>query len=161
MDQAEFEKIYHEFADAIFRYLYFKLANRERAKELTQDVFSNFWQYLQKGNAVEHPKAFLYRSAANIFINEIRKGNKEISLNQLLDTGFDIPDQKANVSEIVFQNEVLEKIRSIDPQYRDVLLMRYVEGMQVQEIAQILNRKENTVSVQIKRGLEKIKKIYD
>lgn len=157
----EFNQIYEEYADAIFRHLYYRLQDRDRALELVQDVFTRLWQYLESGKAVEHPKAFLYRSASNAFVNEIRGGRRTVSLESMTETGFDIKYEKGDVEELAIQQEIVKKLNIIDKGHRDVLVMRYMEGMQVKEIATLLGKSENNVSVRIKRGLEKLKKIYE
>lgn len=158
--QQKFKNIYDEYADAIFRHIYFKLGDRERALELTQEVFARLWQYLASGKDIEFPKAFLYRSATNIFINEIRTDKRTVSLDTLLEAGFEVAYEGKDLQEIAEQKEVVDRLQELDGHYRDVLTMRYIEDMQVKEIASVLGEKENTVSVWIKRGLEKLKKIY-
>lgn len=157
----QFERDYEQYADAIFRYLYFRLQDRERALELTQDVFARFWQQLNQGKTVEYPKAFLYRSAKNAFINEIRTDKKTASLDKLMEAGLEIAQDTANLEILTEQKEVVEKLKNINNQYRDVLVMRFIEDMPVKEIAKILGKRENTVSVWIKRGLEKFRKLYE
>lgn len=157
----QFEQIYEEYGDAIFRYLYYRVRDRDRALELTQEVFTKFWEYIAVGKAVDHPRAFLYRSAANIFINEIRTDKRTVSLDTLLETGFEVVDDGKTQQQMIEQQEVIERIHDLDDQYKDVLVMRYIEDLQVKEIAKILGQKENTISVWIKRGLEKLKKIYE
>lgn len=158
--QQKFKNLYDEHADAIFRYLYFKLNDRERSLELTQEVFTRLWQYMASGKEVEFPKAFLYKSAANIFINEIRTDKRTLSLDTLLESGFEVAYEGKDLQQIAEQQEVVDSLQALDEHDRDVLVMRYVEDMQVKEIAQVLGEKENTVSVWIKRALEKLKNIY-
>lgn len=157
----QFERDYDLYADAIFRHLYYKLQDRERALELTQDVFARFWQYLGQGKQIENVKAFLYRSAKNAFVNEIRTDKKTTSLDTLMESGFEAVYEGNDMETITDQKEAVERLKELDNQYKDVLIMRYVEDMQVKEIAKILGKRENTVSVWIKRGLEKFKKSYE
>ncbi len=67
-----FETLYDTHADALWKHLYHRLGDNERAKELMQEVFLKAWQYVLQGKQIEHEKAFLYRIAKNLFINEIR-----------------------------------------------------------------------------------------
>lgn len=157
----EFDRIYEEYSDAIFRHLYFRLQDRDRALDLTQEVFTRLWQYLSGGKKVDYPKAFLYRSASNAFINEIRGGKRTVSLNSLADAGFDVRQDKYDLEEIAAQKEIVEKLRHLDPVDREVIVMRYIDGLRVKDIAQLLGKGENNISVQIKRALEKAKKIYE
>lgn len=158
--EKQFNAAYDAYADAIFRHLYFRVSDRERALELTQEVFSGFWKQLQTGAPIEHPQAFLYRSAHNAFVNELRDRKYTVSLDSLLEKGFDLPHPAPDAEELAVQKEVVEKIQDMDDPYREALLLRYVDGLQVKEIAALTQESENTVSVRIKRGLEKLKQIY-
>lgn len=157
----QFEKDYEEYSDAIFRYLYYRIQDRERALELTQEVFTKFWQYLSQDKTVENSRAFLYRSAANIFINEIRTDKRTVSLDTLMEDGFEITYEGEDAESIASQKEIVDQLKDVDEQYRDVLVMRFVEDMAVKEIAKTLGEKENTISVRIKRGLEKFRQKYE
>lgn len=157
----QFNAAYEAYSDAIFRHIYFRISDRERALELTQEVFAGFWKQLSAGVRIQHPQAFLYRSAHNAFVNELRDRKQALSLESLMQTGFDVPSPSADAEELAIQKEVVEKLKEIDDPYREALLLRYVDGLQVKEIAQIVGENENTVSVRIKRGVEKLKKIYE
>ena len=74
--------------DAIFRHCYFRVFDRERARDLVQETFLKTWEYLTRGHDIENIRAFLYRVATNLIIDDSRR-KKEISLEQLSESGFD------------------------------------------------------------------------
>jgi|SRR3990172_2274282 len=159
--KAEFLKVYDQYADVIFRYCYFQISDREKAKDLTQDVFIKTWEYMTSGKKVEYMKAFLYRIAANTVIDDRRK-KKTLSLDKMAEEGFDFPDKKneGEEKEMIFEGEQAVKVISdLADKYRDVLMLRYVDDLSIKEIAEIVNETENNVSVRIHRGLEKLKNI--
>jgi RNA polymerase sigma-70 factor, ECF subfamily len=159
---AWFEKLYDTHADAIFRHLAYKLGDRERAKELTQEVFLKTWQYVVLKKKIEHEKAFLYRIAHNIFVNEIRTDKKTAALSVLEEGGFEIQDEYLPTSEDVsIRRELLDTLDQIKGSYREVLILRYMDGLAVKEIAEILNEKETNISMRIKRGIEALTEIYN
>lgn len=157
---ADFDAVYDEYADAIFRHLYYRLQERERALELTQEVFSRYWEYVQKGRAVEQPRAFLYRSAHNAFVNDIRRPHKTTSLDSLLEEGFDVRYDEVDKGELERQQEAIHKLQNLDAGSRNVLTLRYVDGFKVKEIAEMMGEKENTISARIGRALKKLKQSY-
>ena len=158
--RTQFERDYDQYADAIFRFLYYRLQNRERALELTQEIFARLYQYLAGGKTIEHTKAFLYKSAKNAFINEIRSKKESLSLEDLMDSGFEIQYEAADAESLSMQREAVARVKELDEPYRSALVMRYVDDLPVREIAEILGERDNTVSVWIKRGLEKLRKTY-
>src|SRR3989338_5881146 len=84
----QFEKAYDELSDAIFRHCWFKIGDREKAKDLMQETFTKSWQYIAQGTSVNNLRPFLYRVANNLIIDEYRK-KKELSLDGLMAEGFE------------------------------------------------------------------------
>lgn len=154
-----FDTLYDEHADAIFRHLYFRVGNRDRALDLAQEVFAGLWKQLADGKAVENPRAYLYRSAHNAFVNELKRAKKDLSLDRLADDGYE-PADPTDVEAKAVQQEVIDKLSEVDEPYRTSLVLRYVDGFRVKDIAELLGEQENTVSVRIRRGTELLKKIY-
>ncbi|MBP6924374.1 MAG: RNA polymerase sigma factor [Candidatus Pacebacteria bacterium] len=157
----QFEALFTQYSDVIFRHLYFKLGDRERAKELTQEVFMRTWQYLSSGKTIEYEKAFLFRIARNLFINEIRTDKQSSSLDTLTETtGYEPDTAEANPLEFSEEQELLHFLGQLEDNYREVLILRYIDDMAVKDIAQMLEENETTISMRIKRATEKLKTLY-
>lgn len=157
--EAQYLEAYEKYADAIFRHCFFRLMDRDRARDLTQDVFLRTWEYIGKGTKVENMKAFLYRVANNLIVDSVRK-KTAVSLDFLHEHGFDPSDKSHHATGIRSEmHEVLRHLESIDVQYRDVVLLRFVDGMGPKEIAEVLEESENTVSVRLNRAIKKIQEV--
>lgn len=156
--EQEFIASYDEYADAIFRYCYFKVYDRERARDLMQDTFTKTWEYLASGKEVENLRAFLYRTAHNLTVNEVVR-SRAVSLDHMTETfGFDPRDTKMLSPEQESEYALLlKKMSELEPLDRDLLTMRYVEGLPVKEIAGILQEAPNTISVRIHRTLKRLR----
>ena len=74
---------FEENADALFRHASYRVSDRERARDLTQDTFLKTWDYLSGGGEIRNFKSFLYRTMHNLIIDEYRK-KKSSSLDALL-----------------------------------------------------------------------------
>ena len=157
-----FIKAFDIYADAIFRYCLVRVTNRETAKDLTQTTFFKTWNYLVDGKKVKDLKNFLYKVAHNLVVDYYRLKKTE-SLDSLFDgEAFDPPaveefsiEEKADAS---FALKILDKIPT---EYREVVVLRFVEGLSFKDIAEITKESENTVTVRFHRALEKLKKIFD
>lgn len=156
-----FETLYDTHADAIWRHFYLRLGDNERAKELMQEVFLKTWQYVMLGKTIEHEKAFLYRIAKNLFINEIRTDKRTASLDALEDDGFEVKDEHDTTTVHAEHTELMERLGMIKDSYRTVLVMRYVDDLPVKEIAALLDENETNISMRIKRGIEALKQTYE
>lgn len=159
INRETFLEAYDKHADAIFKHCYFRLFNRERAKEIMQDTFLRTWEQMAKGVEIQNIKAFLYRIATNLIIDDTRK-KKMNSLDVMQEQGFNpsVSDTDAIFNRIDGER-VKKMVERMDKKYSNVILMRYVDDLTVKEIAEALGVSQNVVSVRIHRGLKEIKKI--
>ena len=57
-----FQKTYDVHADSVYRFCLLRARAPEDAQDIVQDTFVKFWDYIARGDEVENPKAFIYRS---------------------------------------------------------------------------------------------------
>jgi RNA polymerase sigma-70 factor (ECF subfamily) len=157
----EYLDCYDTYADSIYRFLAFQTNNKPTAEDLTQDTFIKLWDYLQKNEKkVENMKAFVFRIARNTLI-DFRRKKKATSLDNITDTGVDFKSEEDILDETILQDDfkyIISKLEILSEKEKQLILLRYVENMSVQEIATIYKKRPNTLSVTIHRALEKIKK---
>lgn len=157
----QFEALFQSYGDSVFRHVYYRLGDRERAKELTQEVFMRTWQYLASGKEIQHEKAFLFRIARNLFINEIRTDKHTDSLDVIKEaTGYEPETKEGNPLEFSEDQELLSFLELLPDTYREVLVLRYIDDMAVKDIAKLLEEKETAISMRIARATEKLKILY-
>jgi RNA polymerase sigma-70 factor (ECF subfamily) len=122
------------------------------------------WNYMSSDKEIQYRRAFIFRSAHNAFVNEIRANRKSLSLDTMMDEGFE-PQSDINEMDVreslETQKEVLEKIKHLPDEDKEVLILRYVEGLEIPEICEVLGVTENHASVKIHRAKQKLKKIYE
>lgn len=162
MDQDEtkayFLQIYDAYADDIFRFCTLKVSSRELAQDLTQEVFTRFWQAVREGTHMRSERALLYTIARNLVIDWYRK-KKERSLDSILEQGHEFSgDDAGEVTQEAEMAEVLRVIHGLDDASREALVLRFVEGFSPKEIAQLTGESANAVSVRLNRALKKVRK---
>ena len=156
-----FMQMYDDFADAVFRHCYFRLSDRDKAKDAMQDTFKRIWQYMAKGGEIDNKKAFVFKIANNLIIDSYRK-KKEESLDAMMDGGFDVgEDNTESIMTLMFAKKIEELLESLNDKYREVIIMRYIDGFSPKEIAEITSETENNVSVRIYRGLKKLRELVE
>lgn len=154
----DFIGAYDAYSEAIFRHCYFRIFDRERAKELMQETFTRTWEYLAQDKEVKNLRAFLYKVANNLIIDNSRK-KKEFSLDELREKGFEPGiEEEAKIQNSIDSQVVLVALKKLDRKYRDVIAMRYIDEFSPKEIAALLGEKENVISVRIHRGLKLLRK---
>jgi|SRR3989344_4534955 len=156
-----FLKAYEELSDALFRHSYFRVSNREVALDIVQEGFTKTWQYMLSGNEIRSIRPFLYRVINNLIIDYYRKARSD-SLDVLLDEGFDPSFSGDKEIEGSAEMSVVRRALSALPERdRDLIIMRYVDGLSIGEIASLLGENENVVSVRLHRALNKAKEIFN
>ncbi len=162
--EERFLKAFDEYADALFRHAVYRLSDRERAIEIVHDTYTKVWGYVRGGHEIETYKSFLYKVINNLIIDEYRR-RKEYSLDAMLaEEGTDegaFPELHAgNVDEVTFSldaKQALELLGELPPVYREVITLRYVDGLGPKEISELIEETENVVSVRIHRALRLLK----
>jgi RNA polymerase sigma-70 factor (ECF subfamily) len=165
----EFGEAYERYSDELFRHCSIRLSDRERALELTQETFVRVWQYIERGEEVREIRPFLYRTLRNLIIDEYRK-NKPVSLEGMLgdeegSAEIFLPPDETNTLEAAVDRfdgaRALKALQELPDTYKEVLVMRYVDGLSPSEIAKEIRETENAVSVRIHRGLKKLRVLLE
>ena len=114
---------------------------------------------MNTGAEIEKPKQYIYQIARNLVIDYYKK-SKAVSLDVLEEDGFEARETSAGselMSELLLLRDSIEKL---EQDYREVLYMRFVEDMGVEEIADTLGVSANLVSVRINRGKKKLRELF-
>lgn len=152
--EKKFFALYESQSDALFRFVFFRVSDREAAKDIVQSAFLKMWETLASGRDIENERAFLFRIASNLVIDRYRKA-KEYSLDALAEQGFDAPDQAGIPIDARIDSEAaLELLQSLPEKYREAVWLRMVEEWAVKDIAALSGETENVISVRIHRGLK-------
>lgn len=161
--QKEFEKAYDLYADALYRYCYFRIFNKERSEELVHDIFTQTWHYLVRGNVIDDFKPFLYKVARNLIINEITRRKQHDSLDAMHEeTGFEIEDLKnSNTEEASEGRRIIEFLSTLDEESKELLTLRYIDDLPIKKIAEMLDVSTNNATVRLHRATKKLKELYN
>ncbi len=152
------------------------LGNREDAEEVAQDVFVRIFRALPKFRGDSEFTTWMYRIALNLARNKYRWNKcRGIPRNVSIDApiegredsegGFDLPDNEKPPDETLFHQEfeksVMQEVEKLPPIYRQALVLRNVENMSYEQIAQLLGCKLGTIKSRIARAREELRKRLD
>lgn len=159
-------RMYDIYAIRIFRFVYLKTSSKETAEDLTSEAFLKCWKYIRdedkensNGGFLKSDKAgpFIYRIARNLVIDFYRK-KRFITIEIDQEVKNRISDKKQDVFRIISLKEDIEEIRKalrqINSDYREVVILRHVEGLNVEEIAEITEKSEGSVRVLLHRAMK-------
>lgn len=145
-------QVVEKFSDMIFRIAYQNLFNISDAEDVVQDVFVKLLEQKNKCfNDYEHLKSWLIRVTINKCLDYKKSFFRK---NTVPLENFDIPYEREELG-------VMEGLRRLPEDYRNILYLFYYEGYTIKEIAEILGKKQNTVNSKLTRGRKKLRKILE
>lgn len=159
--ETRFLKAFDEYSDALFRHATLRISNRERAIDLVHDTFTKVWSYLRDGYEIESFRPFLYKVLNNLIIDEYRK-KKEASLDALFEVEGIDEGSFEELSESTVETlaatidgrKAFTLLEELPDQYREVIILRFVDQLGPREISELIEESENVISVRIHRGLK-------
>lgn len=162
--EERFLKAFDEYNDALFRHAFLRISNREKAVDLVHDTFTKVWAYLRGGYEVDNFRPFLYKVLNNLIIDEYRR-KKESSLDALLELDGVDEGSFSELSESTVEGlaatidgkKAFELLEEMPDQYKEVIILRFVDQLGPREIGVLIEESENVVSVRIHRGLKMLR----
>jgi RNA polymerase sigma-70 factor (ECF subfamily) len=134
----------------VFSLAHHFLRDRAVAEELAQDVFLELYRHLGEMQSPEHVIFWLRRVTANRCISESRRRQRrpEVPLE-------DAPEPEAPVSaaDPIADEQLRRLVASLPEKFRMVVLLRYQEDLDPEDIARVLDVSVNTVKSQLQRAL--------
>jgi len=155
----QFGKIYDQYINKIYRFIFLKVNSQEIAEDLTSEVFVRSWDKFRIGEDIQNIQAFLYQVARNLVIDHYRERdeNRTILVEEIWapDLRVDLEKEAQIDSEMSQARFALSKINE---DYADVIVWRYLDQLSTSEIAKILNKSEGAVRVTLHRALKELRK---
>jgi RNA polymerase sigma-70 factor (ECF subfamily) len=158
--EREYLAAYEAHADSLFRHCLIRVRDRELAKDVVAETFTKTWDYLAKGKKVDHLRAFLYRVANNLIVDQARR-KRTTSLDTMMEEdGYEVLDESLkNPEDIPAARALMQILTQLEPQYRQVITMRFMDSLTPKEIALALQVSENVVSVRLHRAMTQLKNL--
>lgn len=154
-----FSKIYDQYVDKIYRFIFVKVNSQEVTEDLCSETFLRCWETFKKDqNKIENIQAFLYRIARNLVTDHYReKGRTQIvSIDYV-----PIIDPEANLEEESHNNSDFNMIKlalnGLKEDHQEVIIWYYIDDLSVSEIADLTSKSEGAVRVMIHRALNNLK----
>lgn len=150
-------RAHDDFSRGLSRYAHLKIYDIATGDDLVQTTFMKTWQYLQKTGKIELMRAFLYHVLNLLIIDEYRK-KKTVSLDLLTEEGLELEAiNSENIYNVIDGKALALLIQKLPEKYRSAITMRYTNDLSLKEMSVITNKSQNTMSVQVHRGLAKLR----
>ena len=163
-DEGAFGRVYDHFLNKIFRFVSFRIADREVAKEVTNEIFFEAWRSLKRYDPKRKIKfsTWLFTIARHRIIDQYRR-QKEPTV--ALEDVAELRNEKNDLNEqVIVRDEfatVQKQLQKLPEIQQTVLSLRYLEELSYAEIAKILGESEGNARLIAKRALEILKKVIN
>lgn len=165
-DTDAFEALVLEHQNKVYSLALRMVGNEEDARDMAQEAFIRAFNSLASFRGESKFSVWLYRLTSNICIDFLRGRAKRrtVSLNWEDEDGeegeLEIPDERFSPEARLERTELRESVRrgldSLSPEYREILLLREINGLSYDEISRALNLEEGTVKSRIFRARKKL-----
>lgn len=161
-DEAAFGELVQKYQKRVYALTVRMCPTPELAEEAAQEAFLSAWQRLPffRGDAAF--STWLYRLASNACVDLLRKERRHQGTSLDDDTvGAEIPDTKPTPEEAAETKELRAQIeaglRQLSPEHRAVLILREIQQLNYEEIADALSLDLGTVKSRISRGRRQLR----
>jgi RNA polymerase sigma-70 factor (ECF subfamily) len=156
-DARAFGELYERYRQPLYRYCLARSESPHEAEDLVSDVFLKAMESLARYRDQGLPFiAFLYRVARNAAIDRSRR-QKGSSLFEMTVEPRSPVDVEGDAARSLEMDAILGALRKIKPDYREVILLRFVEGYSAADVAKLLDKDEKAVWNLQQRGLERLR----
>ncbi|MBO5448304.1 MAG: sigma-70 family RNA polymerase sigma factor [Ruminococcus sp.] len=158
----EFERIYNENYDYIYKFLTVKVYERESAEDILQNVFLTFYQRMceKEGEKIRDPRHYILKMAKRAVAEHYRSpGKQSCDINEV-----EIVDEKAldileNDDGYTFE-EIMSGLSEADDLTFRIFILHFKYGCTLRKTAKELDLSESTVKSKMYRALKRIRQRY-
>lgn len=166
--EERFLEAFEEYGDPLFRHAALRVSDRERAVDLVHDTFTKVWSYVRAGHEIDSFRPFLYKVLNNLIIDEYRK-RRESSLDAILERegvsegSFEelVENSAEALSATMDGRRAFDLLGLLPDEYREVITLRFIDGLGPKEIGELIEESENAVSVRLHRALKALRVVFD
>ncbi|MDX1535365.1 MAG: sigma-70 family RNA polymerase sigma factor [Candidatus Spechtbacterales bacterium] len=157
-DLGDFALIYDIYVDKIYRYIYYKTFNKDLTEDLTSDAFFKAMDKIDTFNPSKgNFSSWLYKIALNTVRDYYRTKHESMNVEDFwgVDSGDDINRKIENNYDL---SRVKEYMQVLNPEQREIVLLRLWHGLSYDEIASIVDKKEQNCRVIFHRTIKTMRK---
>jgi RNA polymerase sigma-70 factor, ECF subfamily len=162
-DPDAFGELYDLFVERVYRYLYIRTGSHFEAEDLTAQVFLKAWEAIARFRWRGRPfLAWLYRLAHNAHIDHVRSQKRTTSLDsdhRLLK----LASRAAGVElgRALDADMLARALRELTPDQQQVIVLKFLEDLETEQIAQFMDRREGAIRALQMRALMRLGRVLE
>lgn len=151
-------KLYDRHQPHIYRFVWSRVQHQQTAEDMTGEIFTrmvkNLPHYQDSGTPF---RAWLYRIARNLLTDYFRQSARQIPLDEVENLMESTESLDTVVQHKITVSSVTEALAKIDPEQREVVVMRFLVRLPIKEVAISLNKTVPAVKSLQHRGLQALR----
>lgn len=151
------EKIYREYYDTVFKYLFCLTYDKDLSEDLAQETFVKMIKNIDKFEGKSKLSSWLCEIAKNLWLDYLRKNKRKVDYNAVEEKLQSEQNIESEFIEKEEEKKVFDKINSLDELTQKVIYLRIKGEMSFKEIGDVLGKTENWARVTFYRGKQKVK----
>jgi RNA polymerase sigma-70 factor, ECF subfamily len=164
-DSGAYDTLVTRYRDRLYSLVYHMVQNAQEAEDLAQETFVKAYRNLGKFRHESNFYTWLYRIAVNLVYTQSKKySRRRMLFTAAVMSGDSLgarwpatPEELAQSEEV--KEMILKAIHQLDPRFRQVLILKELEGLEVAEVAKILGLPEGTVKSRLFRAREDLRRL--
>lgn len=154
-------KIYDLYIKRVYRFVYFRVGNREDAEDITEQVFvkilSSIKNYEERGLPFE---AWLFRIARNEIVDFYRKKHTgKVGLDEIGEIVDPTPSPQAKLEHKLEYKKVMRVLPKLPGQYQEIIVLKFMDDLENSAISAILKKPVDHIRVLQSRALAKLREL--
>lgn len=145
------ENIVLKYSDMIYGITYRYMGNKEDAEDAYSETFLRYFKKEREFESEEHLKAWFIRVAINCCKSMLMDRNYPDDIDEIQMAEDERPFSK---DEVIDLRDAIEKLK---PEYKEVILLFYMNDMTIKQISEIIEENENVVKLRLMRARKKLK----
>jgi len=157
-------KIVGRYRGRLYNFVFRFVSDRETAEDIVQETFLRAFRKRKEYRAIANFSTWLFTIAGNLAKSELRRRKRwrlfSLHRDDESDSGIELPDETYRPDKVaessLADDQIHDAIAALPENYRQVILLRDVEGMAYQEIAEIVDCPVGTVKSRVNRARLKL-----
>ncbi|WP_447980417.1 RNA polymerase sigma factor [Candidatus Nitrospira bockiana] len=158
------EALFHEYWSKLASWLHRIVGCRDTADELTQEAYLRLVS-ASDGQAIDHPRAFLYRTAKNLALDHLRKGKVHAFQTTGLEEALHVRSDQPSADRVLADKERFDRfvaaLETMPVRSREVFVLHRAHDLSYRQIAERLNISESAVEKNMMRALTHCRRAVD
>lgn len=157
MTSSEFEKLIIQQKDKLFRFAFSILKDSDEAQDAVQEVVLKLWKNRRLLDKAQNLESYCLNAVKNYCFDVLRKQKQH---QNFLQTNVNESLNETNLDAKDFVDKLKQELHQLPDQQRMAIELKDFQGLEYEEVSEIMEQSANTIRVHVSRGRKKLFEIF-